>query len=146
MPAVAIGQNATQAHLPHLAKRALQRAAVGVPGRVAASRHTGYRNAAQAGVKLSITGGSERRELLRVVGVEKQVVRQASFEPSQCAEVVLSVPLAMSPSEKPGPDREAPEPKPSRVEEARRIIRGICRRPARDYLEAPPTPPLTRAH
>jgi hypothetical protein len=62
------------------------------------------------------------RELLRVVGVEKQVVRPASFDPSQCSALVVDEPLAMSPSDEPGPHREAPEPKPSRVEEARRII------------------------
>jgi hypothetical protein len=36
--------------------------------------------------------------------------------------VVLGEPLAMSQSDEPGPHREAPEPKPSRLAEARRII------------------------
>jgi hypothetical protein len=59
--------------------------------------------------------------LLRVVGVEKQA-SEANFDLCQRSPVVLCEPLAMRPSDEPGPHREAPEPKPSLVEEARRII------------------------
>ena len=49
-------------------------------------------------------------------------VRRPPFDPSQCPAAVLDKLLAMSSSDEPRPHREAPEPKPPRVEEARRII------------------------
>ncbi|WP_219685682.1 hypothetical protein, partial [Bradyrhizobium canariense] len=44
--------------------------------------------------------------------------RNSSQRPRLC----LCEQLAMNPSDKPSPGKEAPEPKPSRAEEARRII------------------------
>jgi hypothetical protein len=56
------------------------------------------------------------------VGVEKQVVARASFDPSQRWPAVLGKPLTMNSSDEPSPVRKTPEPQPSRVDEARRII------------------------
>ena len=73
MAAVAIDQDAAQAHLAHLAERDLHRPAVGVRGRMAANRagHSANHDAERAESNYQSLGPRNARELLRIVGVEK---------------------------------------------------------------------------
>ncbi|WP_210161920.1 hypothetical protein [Bradyrhizobium diazoefficiens] len=122
---MAIDQDAAQTHFAHLAERDLERPAIGVRLRVASdrARHAAIEAGRRPESNYQSLGPRNAREILPAVGVDKQAAGPLpSVDPSQRLPVVHGEPLAMSPSDEPGPHREAPEPKPSRVEEARRII------------------------
>jgi hypothetical protein len=72
MAAVAVDQDAAQAHLPHLAEGDLHRAAVSKRGRVASDRagHSTKDDAGRAESNYQSLGPRSARGLLRVVGVD----------------------------------------------------------------------------
>jgi len=78
MTAVAVDQDAAQAHLTHLAERDLERRAICVRRRVAADRagHPAIetRHGRESNCRLLVVRSA--RELLRVVGVKKRSVQR----------------------------------------------------------------------
>lgn len=79
MAATAVDQDATRAHLPHLAERDLQRTAVSMRRRVAAGRagHAAIEAIRRLESNYRLLVARNARKLLRVVGLKKGWIRYA---------------------------------------------------------------------